>query len=483
MKIYSFGEETKPAILLLPGTCCHWKRNFGHVIPLLQEHFYVLCASYDGFDETEDSTFPNMLIETAKLESYIQKNLGGQLFAAYGCSLGGSFVGLMVQRKKIHIRHGILGSSDLDQGSSFGTWAMAKAMTPLLGKMLRSGKLPVWAKKKMEEKAGAEYAQAMLQLFGCSAATQELPSMAFVSNTSIFNQFFSDMVTPLEDDIYVPGTKIHCFYAVKMGEEYENRYRRHFVDPDIRYHAMQHEELLACYPEQWVEEVLASCRLDGRGMEENDFEERHFTDAERAQAEITESGNPRKPEGEDGKKMLERMNESHHNVTGWALSLWEIQGNDNILDIGCGGGVNVKTLLKRCKRGRADGIDISDTSISMSRSRLRRYLGKRCNIYKGSAGNLPFENESYTLATAFETVYYWSDLTHDFAEVYRVLKPRGRFLIVCEDNDPENEVTKRIPGMRIYTADDLKNALLSAGFSRTYADEKGSWISVVGYKE
>lgn len=54
MKIYSFGEETKPAILLLPGTCCHWKRNFGHVIPLLQEHFYVLCASYDGFDETED---------------------------------------------------------------------------------------------------------------------------------------------------------------------------------------------------------------------------------------------------------------------------------------------------------------------------------------------------------------------------------------------------------------------------------------------
>ena len=82
MKIYSFGEETKPAILLLPGTCCHWKRNFGHVIPLLQEHFYVLCASYDGFDETEDSTFPNMLIETAKLENYIQKNLGGQLFAA-----------------------------------------------------------------------------------------------------------------------------------------------------------------------------------------------------------------------------------------------------------------------------------------------------------------------------------------------------------------------------------------------------------------
>lgn len=121
MKIYSFGEETKPAILLLPGTCCHWKRNFGHVIPLLQEHFYVLCASYDGFDETEDSTFPNMLIETAKLENYIQKNLGGQLFAAYGCSLGGSFVGLMVQRKKF-----ISGT----ESSEAPIWIRAAALEP-----------------------------------------------------------------------------------------------------------------------------------------------------------------------------------------------------------------------------------------------------------------------------------------------------------------------------------------------------------------
>lgn len=121
MKIYSFGEETKPAILLLPGTCCHWKRNFGHVIPLLQEHFYVLCASYDGFDETEDSTFPNMLIETAKLENYIQKNLDGQLFAAYGCSLGGSFVGLMVQRKK---------SISGTESSEAPIWIRAAALEP-----------------------------------------------------------------------------------------------------------------------------------------------------------------------------------------------------------------------------------------------------------------------------------------------------------------------------------------------------------------
>ena len=54
MKFYTFGEVEKPVILLLPSTCCHWKLNFGEVIPLLQNQFHVVCVSYDGFDETED---------------------------------------------------------------------------------------------------------------------------------------------------------------------------------------------------------------------------------------------------------------------------------------------------------------------------------------------------------------------------------------------------------------------------------------------
>ena len=61
MKIYTFGAEDAPVLLLLPGTCCHWKSNFGAVIPLLADSFRVLCVSYDGFDETEQTEFPTML--------------------------------------------------------------------------------------------------------------------------------------------------------------------------------------------------------------------------------------------------------------------------------------------------------------------------------------------------------------------------------------------------------------------------------------
>ena len=98
MKVYSFGFEDRPAVLLLPGTFCHWRSNFGAVIPLLKQNFHGLCVSYDGFDETEDTVFPTMLEETEKLEAYILAHCGGRIRAAYGCSLGGSFVELLAAR-------------------------------------------------------------------------------------------------------------------------------------------------------------------------------------------------------------------------------------------------------------------------------------------------------------------------------------------------------------------------------------------------
>ena len=63
------------------------------------------------------------------------------------------------------------------------------------------------------------------------------------------------MITPLKEKIQVQGTTVHIFYATKMGEEYLERYEKHFANPQIHRHDMQHEELLAAHPEKWVEEV------------------------------------------------------------------------------------------------------------------------------------------------------------------------------------------------------------------------------------
>lgn len=247
MKVYGFGAEDAPIILLLPGTCCHWKSNFGAVIPLLADSFRVLCVSYDGFDETEQTEFPTMIEETEKIEAHILANCGGHIRAAYGCSLGGSFVGLMAARQKIHMDYGILGSSDLDQASPLAAKLQTNLLIPLIYPLIHDGKFKVeFMQKCLEEYARKmdDYVQAFIEMFG--------GARPYVTKQSCKNQFYSDLVTPLSENIDVLGTEIHVFYALKMGGKYRTRYQRHFAAPVIHEQDLQHEELLACHPEQWA---------------------------------------------------------------------------------------------------------------------------------------------------------------------------------------------------------------------------------------
>ena len=236
--------------MLLPGTKCHWKNNFSQVIPLLKRDYHVICVSYDGFDETEDTTYPDMITEVEKIEAYILSELGGFADMIYGCSLGGSIVAALIAREKIHMKHGILGSSDLDQSSEFAARINLKLSNPLVYRYLHTGRFPNWMKGIMKKAWGEEYTNAALKMMGIGGV-----DMSFVSEESCYNQDYSDLVTPIPDKIHVPGTRVHIFYALKMGRKYERRYLRHFENPDIIRHNYEHEELLMCYPELWTEEI------------------------------------------------------------------------------------------------------------------------------------------------------------------------------------------------------------------------------------
>ena len=83
----------------------------------------------------------------------------------------------------------------------------------------------------------------------------------WITKQSVYNQFYSDLVTKVQHGIDVPGTTIHVFYATKMGRKYEKRYCTYFKNPDIRRHNMQHEELFCCHSAEWVEEVRKAVEL------------------------------------------------------------------------------------------------------------------------------------------------------------------------------------------------------------------------------
>ena len=49
-----------------------------------------------------------------------------------------------------------------------------------------------------------------------------------------------------------------------MGAKYRARYQQHFAHPVLHEQNLQHEELLACHPEQWAHLVKKHCIVNGK---------------------------------------------------------------------------------------------------------------------------------------------------------------------------------------------------------------------------
>ena len=138
--------------------------------------------------------------------------------------------------------------------------------------------------------------------------------------------------------------------------------------------------------------------------------------------------NTRKPVGLGGKIMVAMMNIGHSAMAEWGLRFLQPAPDAMVLDCGCGGGANIKTLLKRCPKGKVQGIDYSAVSVEKARKvNARAIAAGRCNVQQASVAELPFEAEQFDVVTAFETVYFWPELAQNFREVYRVLKLGGTF--------------------------------------------------------
>jgi ubiquinone/menaquinone biosynthesis C-methylase UbiE len=199
--------------------------------------------------------------------------------------------------------------------------------------------------------------------------------------------------------------------------------------------------------------------------------------------------NTRKPEGFWGRIMVAGMNGgTHAAMASWGLDLASVPTDGEIIDIGCGGGANLARLMDRSRRAKVTGVDHSPVSVEKSSKVNAEAIAKGlCKVLEASVASLPFKDDTFAMATAFETVYFWPNIVKSFAEVRRVLVPGGKILIVNEDDglSGNNEKWEKIiEGMHTYTPDELNAHLIAEGFKdiTVHRDESKHWLCVTAVK-
>ncbi len=110
---------------------------------------------------------------------------------------------------------------------------------------------------------------------------------------------------------------------------------------------------------------------------------------------------------------------------------------ERVLDIGCGPGFLTGELAADTgPNGWACGIDISEAMLEVAR---RRAAGEPyaawVDFQEGDAAALPFPADTFDAAVATQVYEYVADVPRALRELYRVLRPGGRAVIVDTDWD------------------------------------------------
>jgi len=131
-----------------------------------------------------------------------------------------------------------------------------------------------------------------------------------------------------------------------------------------------------------------------------------------------------------------------------------------VLEIGCGGG-NGLGLLGASAASLVGG-DYSAALLTAAKA----HYGRRIPLVRLSAERLPFRRSAFDLVLCFEASYYVPDMDAAFAEIARVLAPRGIVMFVSANPERADFIPSPY-STRYHRADEYRAILVARQFDVT----------------
>jgi len=90
------------------------------------------------------------------------------------------------------------------------------------------------------------------------------------------------------------------------------------------------------------------------------------------------------------------------------LALLELQGDDDVFEIGFGHGATLYRAAQMVRTGHLAGADFSEVMVNIATRRNYRSIAEgRMDLKLADTAKLPFRDDSFDKAYCVHTVYFW----------------------------------------------------------------------------
>jgi ubiquinone/menaquinone biosynthesis C-methylase UbiE len=173
-----------------------------------------------------------------------------------------------------------------------------------------------------------------------------------------------------------------------------------------------------------------------------------------------------KPSGDFAHKIADEMDTVNKPLYELTVQTMKPTDGENILEIGFGSGSFFRLLLSQAKGLKVRGIDHSEEMVERAGENNQDAIALGLlSLHQGNSNQLPFENSMFDKVFCNMVLYFWQDPAEHLLEIWRVLKPGGKFYTGFRPK----EIMIQFPfvqyGFKLYSPDEWKVILEKQGFT------------------
>lgn len=182
----------------------------------------------------------------------------------------------------------------------------------------------------------------------------------------------------------------------------------------------------------------------------------------------------RRPSGIIGRFLMSKIfNNGNADLNSFVKDVIDLSKEDQVLEIGFGPGKLIYEMAENVTDGVVTGIDFSEVMLGIASKLNQQYISTGTVILrKGDCCSLPFDGESFDKLCTVNTLYFWEDPGKNLAEMFRVLKPKGKIVIGFRDHKQMSNLNLKEDVFSYYSQQDVVEMLAKAGFANAHIKEK-----------